>query len=379
MGEEKDYDLNHMVRMEAIFTQREANFTKRETLLKDRSAALEQLQIQLEQKKAELKKEFDDLVAKRANLIQEKEDLDKEKEEFRQSVEEHNKNQRDEKLQMQRERAELARQHEELVVQKELELQEIKNERYDLQLEKEKLQAETGYVKLGLQQKDFYMLKTEHERLLQKLEEEKEAWERKYNQAVEDYEQQIEILNAEKQNLIHQVLQSVQHTDSSKATINEGENEDRQLLGESEETGEAGEPVDQKRGEEILEDYDDENIYQEELTASVIEQALRKSTEEFTDVEILHSEYGDQVAAQRRALSYRFVIAHPSYFDIYTERRYSRTLERNLQKLNEKHPSLKFSYDKRDQIVIITGYFTNDMPMNELIDYVMEASAFIKS
>ena len=98
---------------------------------------------------------------------------------------------------MQRERAELARQHEELVVQKELELQEIKNERYDLQLEKEKLQAETGYVKLGLQQKDFYMLKTEHERLLQKLEEEKEAWERKYNQAVEDYEQQIEILNAE--------------------------------------------------------------------------------------------------------------------------------------------------------------------------------------
>ena len=186
-------------------------------------------------------------------------------------------------------------------------------------------------------------------------------------------------MNAEKQNLIHQVLQSVQHTDSSKATINEGENEERQLLGESEETGEAGEPVDQKRGEEILEDYDDENIYQEELTASVIEQALRKSTEEFTDVEILHSEYGDQVAAQRRALSYRFVIAHPSYFDIYTERRYSRTLERNLQKLNEKHPSLKFSYDKRDQIVIITGYFTNDMPMNELIDYVMEASAFIKS
>lgn len=317
MGEEKDYDLNHMVRMEAIFTQREANFTKRETLLKDRSAALEQLQIQLEQKKAELKKEFDDLVAKRANLIQEKEDLDKEKEEFRQSVEEHNKNQRDEKLQMQRERAELARQHEELVVQKELELQEIKNERYDLQLEKEKLQAETGYVKLGLQQKDFYMLKTEHERLLQKLEEEKEAWERKYNQAVEDYEQQIEILNAEKQNLIHQVLQSVQHTDSSKATINEGENEERQLLGESEETGEAGEPVDQKRGEEILEDYDDENIYQEELTASVIEQALRKSTEEFTDVEILHSEYGDQVAAQRRALSYRFVIAHPSYYNIF--------------------------------------------------------------
>lgn len=379
MGEEKDYDLNHMVRMEAIFTQREANFTKRETLLKDRSAALEELQIQLEQKKAELKKEFDDLVAKRANLIQEKEDLDKEKEEFRQGVEEHNKNQRDEKLQMQRERAELARQHEELVVQKELELQEIKNERYDLQLEKEKLQAETGYVKLGLQQKDFYMLKTEHKRLLQKLEEEKEAWERKYNQAVEEYEQQIEILNAEKQNLIHQVLQSVQHTDSSKATINEGENEERQLLGESEETGEAGEPVDQKRGEEILEDYDDESIYQEELTASVIEQALRKSIEEFTDVEILHSEYGDQVAAQRRALSYRFVIAHPSYFDIYTERRYSRTLERNLQKLNEKHPSLKFSYDKRDQIVIITGYFTNDMPMNELMDYVMEASAFIKS
>ena len=40
---------------------------------------------------------------------------------------------------------------------------------------------------------------------------------------------------------------------------------------------------------------------------------------------------------------------------------------------------MKFSYDKKDQVVIITGYFTNDMPMNDLVDYVMEASAFIKN
>ena len=132
--------------------------------------------------------------------------------------------------------------------------------------------------------------------------------------------------------------------------------------------------------EEILEeDVQEEDMYREDLTASVIEQALRKRAEGFTDVEILHSEYGDQVAAQRGTLSYRFVLSHPSYFDVYTGRRYNRTLEKNLQKLNEKHPTLKFSYDKKDQVVIITGYFTNDMPMNDLVDYVMEASAFIKS
>lgn len=112
----------------------------------------------------------------------------------------------------------------------------------------------------------------------------------------------------------------------------------------------------------------------EEMTASILEKYLKKNEAKYIASEIKHSADGEQLHVNINQLDYVFFFSQPSVFEISVKKKRSRELLRLLAKLNEEYAELKFRYDAQDGRVYATGYFSNTMTPEHLMEKVHEAS-----
>lgn len=126
-------------------------------------------------------------------------------------------------------------------------------------------------------------------------------------------------------------------------------------------------PADADSGEEQETAEDQEEVY-EELTATVLQNYLKKNEKNYQDSEIRHSEDGEQLHLTMNGLNYAFLFSAPAAFEISARRKNGRVLQKVLAKMNEKHPDVKFRYE--DGVVYATGYFVNTMSPELLMERV---------
>ena len=112
----------------------------------------------------------------------------------------------------------------------------------------------------------------------------------------------------------------------------------------------------------------------EELTASVLQKYLSKNEAKFISSEIKHSEEGEQLHANINNLDYAFLFSQPAAFEVSVPRKKSRSLANLLTSLNTQYPGVKFFYDEQDNRVYASGYFSNTMTPENLMNKVHEVS-----
>lgn len=112
----------------------------------------------------------------------------------------------------------------------------------------------------------------------------------------------------------------------------------------------------------------------EELTASVLQKYISKNEAKYISSEIKHSEEGEQLHANINNLDYVFLFSQPAAFDVSVPRKKSRALAKLLTVLNTQHPGVKFYYDEHDNRVYASGYFSNTMTPENLMNKVHEVS-----
>ena len=112
----------------------------------------------------------------------------------------------------------------------------------------------------------------------------------------------------------------------------------------------------------------------EELTASVLQNYLSKNEAKYISSEIKHSEEGEQLHVNINNLDYAFLFSQPAAFDISTPKKKSRALDKLLVRLNTQHPTVKFRYDEQEGKVYASGYFSNTMTPENLMNKVHEVS-----
>lgn len=112
----------------------------------------------------------------------------------------------------------------------------------------------------------------------------------------------------------------------------------------------------------------------EELTASVLNRYLIKNEPKYISAEIKHSEEGEQLHVNINNLDYVFLFSSPAAFDISAPKKKSRALDKLLVRLNTQHPGVKFYYDEQEHRVYASGYFSNTMAPDSLMEKVHEVS-----
>lgn len=117
----------------------------------------------------------------------------------------------------------------------------------------------------------------------------------------------------------------------------------------------------------------DEEVF-EELTATVLEKYLKKNEPHCTSSQIRHSKQGEQLHVVIDQLEHAFLFYQPAMFEISKPKKKSRELERLLARLNNEHPGIKFYYDAQEERVYATGYFSNTMSPDKLMQLVHTVS-----
>ena len=112
----------------------------------------------------------------------------------------------------------------------------------------------------------------------------------------------------------------------------------------------------------------------EELTASILNRYLARNEPKYISSEIRHSEDGEQLHVNINNLDYVFLFSQPAAFDISAPKKKSRALDKLLVRLNTQHPGVKFYYDEQEHRVYASGYFSNTMSPERLMEKVHEVS-----
>ena len=112
----------------------------------------------------------------------------------------------------------------------------------------------------------------------------------------------------------------------------------------------------------------------EELTASILNRYLVRNEPKYISSEIRHSEDGEQLHVNINNLDYVFLFSQPAAFDISAPKKKSRALDKLLVRLNTQHPGVKFYYDEQEHRVYASGYFSNTMSPERLMEKVHEVS-----
>ena len=99
-----------------------------------------------------------------------------------------------------------------------------------------------------------------------------------------------------------------------------------------------------------------------------------KNEPKYISAEIKHSEEGEQLHVNINNLDYVFLFSSPAAFDISAPKKKSRALDKLLVRLNTQHPGVKFYYDEQEHRVYASGYFSNTMAPDSLMEKVHEVS-----
>ena len=379
-------DLNEIYKeREQLFQQREQDYLKQklaltnllETIKKEKSKLEETAEIQT-RKQEELKKEEEHQQSWYRQICEEKKQMEKERE------------------QLKKDKAELNAQKDAIEVKFQIQIEKAKNTEILANQRKEEYEHKLNMLGLvldadgkpGTESTKFF------ESLLGRTDsvntEEMQALEDKnqsYQKQIQKYEQQIVEMTEKQEQLQEektQLSEELQKTESEKNRLLEllsnlsKEEEIQEEDEEEEDVPNFGTEEEEYiptfgRGKEHEEAERKKDIF-EELTASVLQKYLSKNEPKYISSEIKHSEEGEQLHVNINNLDYVFLFSQPAAFEISVPKKKSRALERLLVRLNTQHPQVKFYYDKQDNRVYASGYFSNTMTPENLMEKVHEVS-----
>lgn len=374
---------------EKLFRQREEEYLKQKNglnnlleVIKQEKSELERAAKEQEKKREELKKEEQNQQTWYQQICEERKQIDMER------------------GLLQKEQQEFQAKKDAAEVQYRVQLEKAKNEGIQAQQKKEEFEHKLDMLGLmldangepGKESAQFFESllggteKIDQEEL-QTLEEENKACQEK----IQELEEQLQNLEEDNEELRDKNEKLQNEVETLSQNIQKAEEEKNRLLtlvsnismNKEEETEEAPKEEDVPNfgttegayvptfGRKEKETYGE--VF-EELTASVLQNYLSKNEAKYISSEIKHSEDGEQLHVNINNLDYAFIFSQPAAFDISTPKKKSRALNKLLVRLNTQHPTVKFRYDEQEGKVYASGYFSNTMTPENLMNKVHEVS-----
>ena len=399
MEEEKTRELpepegsgieQYLEEMQRIFAAREATYQKRKQEYEQKSQELQKIQTELgrqyqslEGQKQELASAQQKLAEQEAAHRKEQEALQREKQDFEQTK----------KL--------YEGQQQELLMKSRLELEQLRNERMEAEDLKREYEYKIGQQECGippsLPDLSAYVPKLEYEAVKQErdtLFQEKTQFQqtqseeltqlREENQhlaiQLEQKELLLKQLGEERTSLLKKLLESKQEPpqepEKEKEVLQvENESDSAEVIPEEMDTAEENE----WRQRPLRVSVKEQEITREELTATVLQKYLQNNQPEFEQLEIRHSEEGEQLHGEVGKLSYAFLFFEDLIqFDISAKRKGGRELEEKLERLGKKVPGVQFQYSKGDGRVYASGFLTKELTPKQAMKQVFEIADYFR-
>lgn len=386
-------DLNEIYQeREKLFQQRERDYLEQKKTLNNLLESIKQEKETLNQKGQELKKQQEELHKEEQNqqtwyqqLCEEKKQLERDKEELNKKEKEFEtaKDSMEVRYQVQIEKA------------KNMEIQAKQSkETFEHKLDMLGLVLDADGKPGGEATKFFESLlggmNKWNEEELQSLEEENKAYENESRYLKEELEElnkkskQLEEENNRLQSEKEQLSEEVKRIEAEKnrllalvSSISQKKKEVEEPEREEEDVPNFGTEETYiptfGRKQEQRESQREKPVF-EELTASALNRYLVKNEPKYISAEIKHSEEGEQLHVNINNLDYVFLFSSPAAFDISAPKKKSRALDKLLVRLNTQHPGVKFYYDEQEHRVYASGYFSNTMAPDSLMEKVHEVS-----
>lgn len=392
-------DLNEIYQeREKLFQQRERDYLEQKKTLNNLLESIKQEKETLNQKGQELKKQQEELHKEEQNQQTWYQQLCKERKQLERDKEELNKKEK-----------EFETAKDSMEVRYQVQIEKAKNMEIQAKQSKETFEHKLDMLGLvldadgkpgGEATKFFESLlggmNKWNEEELQSLEEENKAYENEsrylkeeleeLNKKSKQLEEENNQLQSEKESLSEEIkrieaeknrlltlVSSISQSKEEEAIPNFGTNEEEEEDVPNSGTKEKPYVPTFGRKQESNESERKSAVF-EELTASVLNRYLVKNEPKYISSEIRHSEEGEQLHVNINNLDYVFLFSSPAAFDISVPKKKSRALDKLLVRLNTQHPGVKFYYDEQEHRVYASGYFSNTMAPDCLMEKVHEVS-----
>ena len=380
----------YLEEMKRIFAVREATYQKRKQEYEQKSRDLQKIQTELgrqyqslEGQKQELASAQQKLADQEAAHRKEQEALQREKQDFEQTKKFYEG------------------QQQELLMKSRLELEQLRNERMEAEDLKREYEYQIGQQECGIPQSlpdlSAYVPKPEYEAVKQErdtLFQEKTQFQqtqseeltqlREENQhlaiQLEQKELLLKQLGEERTSLLKKLLESKQEPpqepEKEKEVLQvENESDSAEVIPEEMDTAEENE----WRQRPLRVSVKEQEITREELTATVLQKYLQNNHPEFEQLEIRHSEQGEQLHGEVGKLSYAFLFLEDLIqFDISAKRKGGKELEEKLERLGKKVPGVQFQYSKGEGRVYASGFLTKDLIPKQAMKQVFEVADYFR-
>ena len=370
----------YLEEMQRIFAVREATYQKRKKEYDQKSRDLQKIQTELgrqyqslEGQKQELASAQQKLADQEAAHRKEQEALQREKQEFEQTK----------KL--------YEGQQQELLMKSRLELEQLRNERMEAEDLKREYEYKIGQQECGippsLPDLSAYVPKLEYEAVKQErdtlFQEKTQLREENQHLAIqlEQKELLLKQLGEERTSLLKKLLESKQEPPQEQG-------KEREVLPEVETEPDSAEVIPEEmdtaeenewRQRPLRVSVKEQEITREELTATVLQKYLQNNHPEFEQLEIRHSEQGEQLHGEVGKLSYAFLFLEDLIqFDISAKRKGGRELEEKLERLGKKVPGVQFQYAKEEGRVYASGYLTKELTPKQAMKQVFEVADYFR-
>ena len=381
----------YLEEMQRIFAAREETYQKRKQEYEQKSQELQKIQTELGRQYQSLEGQKQELASAQQKLAEQKvahreeqEELQREKQDFEQTK----------KL--------YEGQQQELLMKSRLELEQLRNERMEAEDLKREYEYQIGQQECGippsLPDLSAYVPKLEYEAVKQErdtLFQEKTQFQqtqceeltqlREENQhltiQLEQKELLLKQLGEERTSLLKKLLESKQESsqepEKEREVLPEVETEldSAEVIPEEMDTAEENE----WRQRPLRVSVKEQEITREELTATVLQRYLQNNHPEFEQLEIRHSEEGEQLHGEVGKLSYAFLFFEDLIqFDISAKRKGGKELEEKLERIGKKVPGVQFQYSKGEGRVYASGFLTKDLTPEQAMKQVFEIADYFR-
>ena len=374
----------YLEEMQRIFAVREATHQKRKQEYEQKSRDLQKIQTELGRQYQSLEGQKQELAEQEAAHRKEQEALQREKQDFEQTK----------KL--------YEGQQQELLMKSRLELEQLRNERMEAEDLKREYEYKIGQQECGippsLPDLSAYVPKPEYEAVKQ----ERDALFQEKTQFQQTQYEELEQLRDENQHLTTQLEQKelllkqlgeertslLKKLLESKQEPPQEPEKERDVLPQVETEPDSAEVIPEEmdaaeenewRQRPLRVSVKEQEITREELTATVLQKYLQNNQPEFEQLEIRHSEEGEQLHGEVGKLSYAFLFFEDLIqFDISAKRKGGRELEEKLERLGKKVPGVQFQYSKGEGRVYASGFLTKELTPKQAMKQVFEIADYFR-
>ena len=370
----------YLEEMQRIFAAREETYQKRKQEYEQKSQELQKIQTELGRQYQSLEGQKQELASAQQKLAEQKvahreeqEELQREKQDFEQTK----------KL--------YEGQQQELLMKSRLELEQLRNERMEAEDLKREYEYKIGQQECGippsLPDLSAYVPKLEYEAVKQErdtlFQEKTQLREENQHLAIqlEQKELLLKQLGEERTSLLKKLLESKQESsqepEKEREVLPEVETEldSAEVIPEEMDTAEENE----WRQRPLRVSVKEQEITREELTATVLQRYLQNNHPEFEQLEIRHSEEGEQLHGEVGKLSYAFLFFEDLIqFDISVKRKGGKELEEKLERIGKKVPGVQFQYSKGEGRVYASGFLTKELTPKQAMKQVFEIADYFR-